>query len=353
MEVLKKLDRLLADEKFQDDILNHKESSEKAHHELLKKYSISEKGFAEAKKTISGMLFIQKKSGPEEIRYALNKLQEKISATKKERKMRVFTLMSRIAAVLSIPLLLSTLYFYQQTKNSAVILSSRDNLLHTYQARAGAQTQIVLPDGSLVWLNSGSSISCPAVFNPEIRRVELKGEAYFEVVKSNAPMLVSAGHVQVRVYGTKFNLKAYDDESVIATTLVEGKVSVITEENQDEYLLDPGYTAFYSVADEELKVAKVDDMDTFTGWKDGKLLFNNEPFAVILQKMERWYNVDIQLEDPSLGKYVLYATFLDENIEQVLDIFSKSIPIVVSYPKRLRQADGSYAKREILIERSR
>lgn len=353
MEVSEKLDRLLAEEKFQDDILNHKGSLEKEHPELLKKYSISENEFAEAGKLLSGILFIREKSDPEEISYALKKLREKISATKKERKIRALTLLSRIAAFLSIPFLLSTLYFYQQTRNSAETPSFRDNILNTFHAQAGAKTQVVLPDGSLVWLNSGSSLSCPAVFNQEVRQVELKGEAYFEVVKSKVPMLVSAEHVQVRVYGTKFNVKAYTDERMITTTLVEGKVSVITEGTEDEYILEPGYTAFYSVADEELKVTKVDDMDVFTGWKDGKLLFNNEPFAVILQKMERWYNVDIQLKDPSLGEYVLYATFLDENIEQVLAIFSKSIPITVSYPKRLKQADGSYAKREILIERSR
>jgi transmembrane sensor len=353
MDVQKKLDHLLADEKFQNDILNHKGSREKEHDELLRKYSISENEFAEAEKMISGMLFIQKKSDPKAIRYAQNKLQEKISTTKNERKTRVITLVSKIAAVLSIPLLLSTLYFYQQSENSVRLLSSQENVLHTYQAKAGVQTRVTLPDGSLVWLNSGSSVSCPAAFSPNIRQVELKGEAYFEVVKSNAPMIVSAGHVQVRVYGTKFNLKAYADESVVATTLVEGKVSVITEGSRNEYLLDPGYTAFYSVTDEELKIAKIDEIDAFTGWKDGKLLFNNEPFAVILKKMERWYNVDIQLKDTSLGHYVLYATFIDENIEQMFDILSKSIPIAVSYPKRVRQADGSYTKREILIERAR
>jgi len=353
MEVLKKLDRLLAEEKFQDDILNHKGSSEKERHELLQKYSISETEFAEAGKLLSGILFSQKKSDPEEISYALKKLRKEISAKRKERKIRMLALISKIAAVLSIPLFLSTLYFYRQTQNSAGILSSQKNVLHTYRAQAGAQTQVVLPDGSLVWLNSGSSVSCPAFFNQEVRRVELRGEAYFEVVKSKAPMLVSAGNVQIRVYGTRFNLRAYADESVTATTLVDGKVSVIPEGSQDEYMLDPGYTAFYSVANAELEVVKVENMDAFTGWKDGKLLFNNESFASILQKMERWYNVDIQLKDPSLGEYVLYATFIDENIEQALDIISKSIPIAVSYPKRMKQADGSYAKREILIERAR
>lgn len=353
MEVPKKLDRLLGEEKFQDDILDHEELTGTVHQTFLTKYSITERELADARRLLLGVSLVQKKSEAEEIKYGLKKLRDRVSEAEKKRKIRLFAHLSKVAAVLAVPLLLSTLYFYEQARNSAGISSSQEGVVHTYQAQAGAQTRVSLPDGSLVWLNSGSRISCPAAFSQGVRRVELKGEAYFEVVKSDAPMIVSTGHIQVRVYGTKFNLKAYADERIVTTTLVEGKVSVMIEGSRDEHSLDPGYTAFYSITDEQLKVSKVDDIDTFTGWKDGKLLFSNESFASILQKMERWYNVDIRLEDPSLGKYVLYATFIDENIEQVLDIFSKSIPIKVSYLKRVKQADGSYSKREILIERSR
>lgn len=356
MEISKKLDHLLADEEFQDDILKQGEFSKEERNGILEKYSISEKELTEAWKLLSGMKFIHEKSSFAEVRYALKKLQKRIafvSLAPTGRKAGFMTLISRVAAILSVPLLLSTIYFYHQTRNSglSVISTSQRRAVNTFHAPPGAKTQVVLPDGSLVWLNSGSSLSCPVTFNSEIRRVELNGEGYFDVVKDKAPMLVSAGHIRVKVYGTKFNVKAYADEGIVETTLIEGKVSVITEESRNEYALDPGYIASYSVADEDLKVLKVDKPDAFTGWKDGKLLFNNEPFADILKKMERWYNVDIVLADQSLGRYSLYATFFDENIEQVLDIFSKSIPIAVEYPKREKQPDGGYARRKIVIRR--
>lgn len=356
MEVPEKLNQLLADEKFQDDILNLGKFSKEEQNVLLEKYSISEKEFIDARKLLSGMSFIPKKSDPAEVNYALKKLQKRIalvSDPRKGRKISMITLISRIAAVLSIPLFLSTLYLYRQTMNidSSGISFSQEKVFNTFQAPAGAKSQVVLPDGSLVWLNSGSSLSCPVTFNSAIRHVQLTGEAYFEVAKSEVPMLVSARHIQVKVYGTKFNIKDYAGEEVIETTLVEGRVSVIPEGSPNEYTLDPGYTASYSVLEENLTITQVDKMDAFTGWKDGKLLFQNERFADILKKMERWYNVDIQLSDPSLGNYILYATFFDENIEQVLDIFSKSIPITVEYRQREKQSDGSYARRKIVIRR--
>jgi ferric-dicitrate binding protein FerR (iron transport regulator) len=357
MEVSKKLDELLADEKFQDDLLKlGREFSKEERNIFLNKYSITEKEFIEAWKLLSGMSFIQERSDPAEVSYALKKLQKRIdlSVPVKERQISIITLISRVAAFLSIPLLLSTLYFYQQTRNSAMILSVEEQVLNTFQAPAGAKSQVTLPDGSQVWLNSESILSCPAHFDAGIREVKLTGEAYFEVVKNEkAPMVISAGDLKVKVYGTRFNVNAFPDRGVIETTLVEGKVTVIPGEEKQEYSLEPGYVASYALQKGTLQIMKVEKIDAFTGWKDGKLLFYNEQFADILQKLERWYNVDIQLKDPSLGNYTLYATFFDENIEQVLDIFSKSIPIAVTYPQRIKQSDGSYAKREILIARSK
>ena len=106
---------------------------------------------------------------------------------KGSKKIDYFTWISRIAAILSIPLLLTTVYFYQKSRNvqsEYFALSSQGKVCNTFQASLGARTQVVLPDGSLVWLNSGSSLSSPAVFDSRSRNVELKGEAYFEVVKN-------------------------------------------------------------------------------------------------------------------------------------------------------------------------
>ncbi len=355
MNTKEKIDQLFANEYFQDEILQMKDSSEEEQKAFCEKYLISEKEFAYATKFFLGISFREIELVPAEVGYAERKLRRTIKAKHSDngKKINLVNLMLRVAAVLSIPLFMSTLYFYQKSQQFDETRVALAKTTNTFEAPAGAKTQVVLPDGSLVWLNSGSRISFPAVFNSKSRDVELKGEAFFEVVKNEKiPMIVSTPNINVKVYGTQFNLKAFDEDNVVEAALLEGKISILSKNDKQEYFLEPGQAASYSIQNQKLQIHKVDDMSFYTGWKDGKLIFNDERFAGILQKLERWYNVDIQLADPELGNYSLYATFFDENIEQVLEIFSNSIPISVEYPKRLKQADGNYSKRTIIIKRN-
>jgi transmembrane sensor len=361
MEANERLIQLIVDEEFQDDILNSDHTSDDERKGIIQKYSITEKEYTFAFRFLSGISLRNEKLSPEDVNYALKRLMSRVANTsdlltiKSVKITDYFTWISRIAAVLAIPLLLTTLYFYQESRKAQseyFTSSSQHKVSNTFQASLGARTQVVLPDGSLVWLNSGSALSCPAVFDSRSRNVELKGEAYFEVVKiEKIPMIVSSGDLKVKVYGTKFNVNAYPDEKQIITTLVEGIVTIIPGDSRKEHQLSPGYTASYTVEDKKLQISKVEDMNSFTGWKDGKLLFHNESFAYIIKRLERWYNAEIQLTDSSLGAYTLYATFFDESIEQILDIFSRSIPIKIEYPKRVKNPDGVYSKRQIIIKR--
>ncbi len=361
MDSKEKFELLLSDEKFQDDILNLNNPSKEEQEAISVKYSITEKEFTNARRFFSGLSFREEKISAEDITYAMKRLKRRIADTsvsskiEKGKKLDFITWISRGAAVLFLPLLLATIYFYQESRNlppEYFTSTSQEKLYNTFHASPGARTQVALPDGSLVWLNSGSSLTCPIIFDSRSRNVELKGEAFFEVVKNeNIPMIVSAGNLKVKVYGTRFNVNAYPDEELIETTLVEGNVTVIPWESKKEYQLKPGFSATYEVKSRKLQITKVEDMDVFIGWKEGKLLFHDERFADIIKKLERWYNVDIQLSDASLGGYTLYATFFDENIEQVLDIFSGSIPILIEYPKRVKNPDGAYSKRKIIIKR--
>lgn len=361
MNAKEKYTQLLADENFQNDIRNFTNLSKEEQQAILRKYSITSKELAHARRFMAGVSFKQDKLNNSETHFALQRLMMRIKGSSvpsqkaKGRKVDLMAWVSRIAAVLSIPLLLSTLYFYQKStelKAESQLLAAQERTINTFTAPAGAKTQVVLPDGSVAWLNSGSSLSVPTTFEANRRELSLTGEAYFEVVKNEqAPLFVSTDKMTVKVYGTKFNVNAFADDGAIRTTLVEGKVTLIPEKSTKEYLLEPGFTASYDLETKQIVASEVEKMDAFTGWKDGKLLFQNEPFADIVNRLERWYNVDIQLSDPSLGDYNLYATFIDENIEQVLAIFASSIPIEVDYPKRKKQADGSYAKREIVINR--
>ena len=355
--------QLLADEKFQDDILNLDNRSEEGQKSISKKYSISASELAYARKYFLAIAFRKEEISSDDLNYALKRLLSRIannpvsSLIEKEKKTHFITWILRAAAILSIPLLLSTIYFYQEARNLSpeyLASSSSGKNFNTFQASLGARTQVALPDGSLVWLNSGSTLTCPIVFNSQSRNVELKGEAFFEVVKNEkVPMIVSAGNMKIKVYGTRFNVNSFLDGGLIETTLVEGKVSIIPGDSRKEYQLSPGYIAHYSPEDQKIQMSKVTDMDAFTGWKEGKLFFQDEPFSDIVKKLERWYNVDIQLSDASIGAYSLYATFFDESIEEILNIFSGSIPILIDYPKRVKNADGVYAKRLIIIKRDK
>lgn len=352
-------DQLFSEEKFQDDILNIDNSSKDWQNSILTKYSLSEKEFVYARKFFSNLSFRKEELNSNDVNYALKRLKSRIANTsasqvkKKQNKIGIITWIYKVAAVLSVPLLLSTIYFYKESRNTHlqfISKSSEKKSNNIFEASLGARTQVGLPDGSLVWLNSGSSLSCPTEFSLKSRNVELKGEAFFEVMKNEkVPMIVSTGNLKVKVYGTKFNLKAFPDDRKIETTLMEGKVSIISDDGKTETLLNPGYSASYSVKSQMLNITKVEDMEAFIGWREGRLLFHNERFADIIKRLERWYNVDIQLSDASLGNYILYATFFDENIEQILDIFSGSIPIRIEYPKRVKNMDGVYSKRQIII----
>jgi transmembrane sensor len=354
MNLCDKKNQLLENESFQEDILNIDIHSAEERLIIQKKYDLSRSDLNYVYKFLSSLSFRNKPVPDEEVNYALWKFKKTIPSFSQTagRNQTVFHWVLRIAAVLSVPLLLSSVFFYHQLNQQKQ--QSYPQVVRTYntfKAPMGAKTQILLPDGTLVWLNSGSTLSFPSQFDPDSRKVTLEGEAYFEVVKNEkVPMIVSTGPMDVKVYGTKFNINTFDSD-VIETTLVEGKVSIVSENAHEETILNPGFSAAFDPVSEKVRIKKVNDMEAFTGWKDGKLLFHDERFIQILKKLERWYNVNIQIADKSLYEYTLYATFIDENIEQVLDIFAHSIPISVEYPKRTVQSDGLYSKRTIIIKR--
>lgn len=346
---------LINQEDFQDEILEDNVILPKEKQIFLDKHGISEKEFSYARKLLFGMMLHRKNVPDSEIAHEYRKLEEKIGLSGgeigKDRSVFLFWV-TRLAAAFFVPLTLIAFYYYQKSNIKA--LESVDHLANSYstvQTSPGVRTKITLPDSSLVWLNSGSSLSYPVHFTSESRDVVLSGEAYFEVVKNeHTPMYVSTEKMKVKVYGTKFNVNAHSDRNVIETTLIEGKVSII-DYTGTEHKLDPGFTTVFDKASQNLTTLKVDNIDDYTGWKDGKLAFHNKYFDDIVSDIEKWYNVDIQIADTTLNRYVLYATFIDESLEQVLEILSNSIPISVEYPKRIIQPDGSYAKKVIVVRR--
>ncbi|HAF35996.1 MULTISPECIES: FecR family protein [Sphingobacterium] len=158
----------------------------------------------------------------------------------------------------------------------------------------GGQFQITLSDGTKVWLNSNSSLKYPSAFSTSERRVELTGEAYFEVSKNKQkPFIVETSLQKVEVLGTKFNINAYDDESSTQTSLAEGSVRVSCKNNTT--LLKPGQQS--TLTDQNIAVRSI-NLDQVLDWKNGDFNFSNNNLKEIMRKISRWYNIEVIFEGP-------------------------------------------------------
>lgn len=163
---------------------------------------------------------------------------------------------------------------------------------NTLSTPRGGQYQIILPDGSKVWLNSASSLKYPTAFIGTERKIELSGEAYFEVAHNpKRPFIVSSENQTVTVLGTHFNINSYNDEHATTTTLLEGRVSVSS--NNHQVILKPGYAALQKQGQINTEKANIDQA---IAWKDGVLDMDGQSFDAIMRQISRWYNVDIVYE---------------------------------------------------------
>lgn len=166
---------------------------------------------------------------------------------------------------------------------------------NTISIPRGGQYQLILPDGTNVWLNSASSLKYPVKFKGMERHVELTGEAYFEVAKNkNMPFTINANNVNIKVLGTHFNVMAYADEPSVKTTLLEG--SVMLNARNGQALLIPGQQADVTNSNGKVDLNYV-NTDDAVSWKNGYFTFRNESVVSIMKKVSRWYDVDVEYRD--------------------------------------------------------
>ena len=254
------------------------------------------------------------------IHYLINKREKSISGGRKL--IRVF---SRVAAILIIPLTIALAYFvYQYTSESG--------LLQTISAPLASRTNFELPDGSKVWLNAGSSIIFPSKFSGKIRKVELVGQAYFDVIHTSVPFHVEANNTSVEVLGTAFDVSAYYLENV-SVTLVRGKVLVNSDQG-NKLVLSPGEQA---QIEGNGKISKHEvAAEDFVSWKDNILVFNHEPLEQVVTKLERWYNLSITIGDESIKNINVTGTFMYESIDEILQLLAITEPIKYTFNKEKR-----------------
>jgi transmembrane sensor len=196
----------------------------------------------------------------------------------------------------------------------------------TLTTPAGGIYNVELADGSKIWLNSSTSIRFPETFNPKERKIELiTGEAYFEVTHNlSAPFRVATPHGIIEDLGTHFNINSYNDESAEKTTLLEGSVSV--KSNDQKIVLQPGQQA---LIDNNSGVASIVvstvDLEETIAWKNGLFLFNNENLESIMRKISRWYNVKIEYQDQSVKKEVFLGSLSRfKNASEVMDMLEQT-----------------------------
>lgn len=199
--------------------------------------------------------------------------------------------------------------------------SGRTLAYSTLTVPKGQMAQLELPDGTQVWLNSETKLSYPVAFGKKSRDIELSGEAYLNVkTDESKPFNIRTNKSIVRVTGTSLNIRAYENESEI-TTLIEGKVALLDQENQLLLDLKPGQSAVFD-QDNELDVYPV-DTEQFTMWREGKLHVDQVSLVDLCSMLERWYNVEIKIEDDALKSRRISGTVLKyKPVDQILDILT-------------------------------
>ena len=266
----------------------------------------------------------------------------------------------RIAAIFIFAFCLSWTVFYFVNRKPDTGSHAYNQIITT----KGQKSQIILSDGTKVWLNSETTLKYPSAFNGEKREVILIGEAFFEVQKKDnkIPFIVKTSEINIKVLGTSFNVMAYPDEETIETTVVEGSVcivrkdlrsspdqNIILKRNQKVTLLKKesqivlseietkkptlikSTKTIQSVSPSEkaqILVSPEVDIDLHTAWKDDRLIFQSETFENICYKLERWYDVKIHIRKEELKKYRYTGKFVHkETINQVLEIIKLTTPI--------------------------
>lgn len=267
-------------------------------------------------------------------------------------KKRWITYSRQAAAVLLLSLCLS--FFYQYISKTNNIETSQQEVYQTVKASYGSQTKVVLADSTIVWLNSGSSLEFPFSFNnADKREVNLNGEGYFEVSKDESkPFVVKTSKLDVKVYGTSFNVHAYDNYDLMTVALVEGAVSLVdcNGSQQDEVIaMKPNEVVEYNDVRKTIKPWNEHYMEKHIAWKDGYLIFYGDPIDVLVRRLEKWYNVKIVVADSELKNYRFTATFIDESLDHVLKLLSLSSPLQYKIIPSKKLSDNSYSVRSITL----
>jgi len=227
---------------------------------------------------------------------------------------------TRVAALFILPLLTAAgMYFYisKGESSSAPLIISVER---------GQKANITLPDGSKAWLNSQSKLTYSADFNVKKRELQLDGEAYFEVTHNpKKPFIVKSNDIAVEALGTAFGVRAYNEDNLISSILMRGKVRVTTPDG--ESILMPNERVMYDKTTHKKTQSSVTNATDFTGWIHNELRFENESLGEIAKSIQRIYNVEIVFATEQLKNQHYTGTVNNNSLESVLNIITLTSPV--------------------------
>ncbi len=245
---------------------------------------------------------------------------------------RILKVYQKIAAFLLIPIIGLGILFWASQSNQSL-----EQFTETIAAR-GQKSQIVLADGTKVWLNSDTKIKYPGNFSKNQRDVYLDGEAFFEVIKNeHQPFVVHTSGLNVKVLGTKFNVKAYSDENHIETSLFEGKISLLMTNPWSKETatkeVKPGQSFLYSKINRKLFHNRF-PKEEINGWKKNQLIFKDDTFSNLVKKVERWYDVEVVYDEKQFNDRRLTVELYEgERLDRLMEVIRLALSVNYKYEK--------------------
>lgn len=289
---------------------------------FLEEFPEKSEDILQAKQIVEALRIEEDPVAPEEYADSLNFLKAYVDKKSEARNLmpKLFVLMRNAAAILLLPTLAISAYFYQnRPENTAT------GQVVKYIVPDGQKSNVILADGTKVWLNSGTTLSVP-VSESRKRNVYLEGEAFFDVVKNEkVPFVVDTKDYSVKVHGTQFDVRAYSCQKESETILAEGSISILTN-SKEEIKITPGQS-FYVDSQKKYSISEVDP-EIYTSWKDNVLKIDNEQLKDLLIRMEHWYGVKIQVDSYDLVKDLKYTlTIKTESLREMLDLMNYVTPL--------------------------
>lgn len=261
----------------------------------------------------------------------------------------LFVWWQRVAAILILPVIMVAGYLMY---NQSFRTTASEIAYQEIKSPFGITSKIDLPDGTTVWLNSGSKLKYPVAFVSNERNVYLSGEAFFKVHSDKIhPFIVSTDKMNVKATGTQFNVEAYSTDSITAVTLVEGKVDVNIGMTTIEKLKPNQRIVLNSNSNTYTKTET--DAKHWGVWKDGILAFRDQPLEDVFKRLGRTFNIDIKVKDSIVAKQLYRATFEEESLDDILKLLKMTAPINYKKIERIKQHNNAYGKELIEVYSSK